>query len=727
MELMEAMVLMIKKIILFISLLLILPVSSFATNYYVKNGGNDANTGLSDAQAWETMDKVDGFTFATGDDIYFKQDDTWTDSDDIDLELSGQSGNYSIIGCYESDDDFECSGARPIIQSSSQTGAVITFHSGEYLRFENLDLRNTNANWNEAGVATSNGITTEAAPTGNEQKGHIIITNCNFYHFAHYSIQLAQVGDNNIITNNTFDQIGNAIYFVDEGTQGGSYNYIADNVCTNIIGYVSVGEAESTRHDGHCAGLQRLTKTIIENNTSTDSFGTVYISWVGNDTEITREVVYRNNKSYTSGTLGINIGGGNTTDDAYAYVYGNILTQTSTPSFDTYTRAAIRVQDIHNVYVFNNTVYDAAWATTGLKQDNSVTSDIYFVNNIFMIDANDEANNGTDYFTDHQGTLTNITYDYNLYYTVDDGDPTLDDRWRNLSNTLRNWEEWNSAGFDSNGSVANPNFTLPGSNDFTLTSSSTGAVDQGRYLTYVTACSETTITVADNRWFHGDFGLLDEDGNAVTGMEISFYDTTNGIQNKTITTDEITYAAPGSFTIDSQLTGDTCQTGGDSNPANTTQVALTFVGSTPDIGALEYDMAISGISPANGATGISTDVTISWTNPTGTTGTKLFFDSTEINSTPWTTIATYDPTLVVDTTYYWRVDIIHAGGTETGTVYNFTTASGPPIPEGRKPTLKYSLYAGSLKYSRVYNQMWLDSEGNYFVDSEGNIFIGAIP
>jgi len=52
--------------------------SANATSYYVKSsGGNDANTGLSDSQAWSTISKVNGFTFASGDTIYFKRGSTW--------------------------------------------------------------------------------------------------------------------------------------------------------------------------------------------------------------------------------------------------------------------------------------------------------------------------------------------------------------------------------------------------------------------------------------------------------------------------------------------------------------------------------------------------------------------------------------------------------------------------------------------------------------------------
>lgn len=89
----------------------------------------------------------------------------------------------------------------------------------------------------------------------------------------------------------------------------------------------------------------------------------------------------------------------------------------------------------------------------------------------------------------------------------------------------------------------------------------------------------------------------------------------------------------------------------------------------------------------NGATNINLDYNPNWTNPTGTTATKVFFDSTDgttpVNSDPWTTVTSYEPgTMTYSTEYFWRVDIVHAGGTETGVTYSFTTTIGPPVEPG---------------------------------------------
>lgn len=47
------------------------------TIYYVKNGGNDALDGLSDANAWATVSKVNGVSFAAGDMVLFKKGNVW--------------------------------------------------------------------------------------------------------------------------------------------------------------------------------------------------------------------------------------------------------------------------------------------------------------------------------------------------------------------------------------------------------------------------------------------------------------------------------------------------------------------------------------------------------------------------------------------------------------------------------------------------------------------------
>jgi hypothetical protein len=73
-----------------------------ATDYYVSNTGNNSNTGLSDAQAWLNITKVNSVwnagSFAPGDHIYFKRGGAFYGT--ILVKESGSSGSPITIGAY---------------------------------------------------------------------------------------------------------------------------------------------------------------------------------------------------------------------------------------------------------------------------------------------------------------------------------------------------------------------------------------------------------------------------------------------------------------------------------------------------------------------------------------------------------------------------------------------------------------------------------------------------
>jgi hypothetical protein len=49
-----------------------------AATYFVKNSGSDAADGLSDANAWANISKVNSTAFSAGDTINFRRGSTWT-------------------------------------------------------------------------------------------------------------------------------------------------------------------------------------------------------------------------------------------------------------------------------------------------------------------------------------------------------------------------------------------------------------------------------------------------------------------------------------------------------------------------------------------------------------------------------------------------------------------------------------------------------------------------
>lgn len=60
-----------------IYLLASIAVSRSASDYYVSNSGNDNNTGKSPAEPWQTIAKVNEFTFSPGDTIHFERGGVW--------------------------------------------------------------------------------------------------------------------------------------------------------------------------------------------------------------------------------------------------------------------------------------------------------------------------------------------------------------------------------------------------------------------------------------------------------------------------------------------------------------------------------------------------------------------------------------------------------------------------------------------------------------------------
>ena len=74
-------------------------VSSWAATYYVDMvGGNDGNDGLTQATAWKTVAKVNGSSFAAGDQILFKRGGVWNES--LVPPSSGASGNPIVFDAY---------------------------------------------------------------------------------------------------------------------------------------------------------------------------------------------------------------------------------------------------------------------------------------------------------------------------------------------------------------------------------------------------------------------------------------------------------------------------------------------------------------------------------------------------------------------------------------------------------------------------------------------------
>ncbi|HBI17264.1 MAG TPA: hypothetical protein DDY52_03930 [Candidatus Moranbacteria bacterium] len=71
---------------------------SAATYYIDATSGSDLNSGITEDEAWQTIDKVNNSTFNSGDNILFKRGETWREQ--LIIPSSGSEGNPITFGAY---------------------------------------------------------------------------------------------------------------------------------------------------------------------------------------------------------------------------------------------------------------------------------------------------------------------------------------------------------------------------------------------------------------------------------------------------------------------------------------------------------------------------------------------------------------------------------------------------------------------------------------------------
>ena len=155
------------------------------TTYFVKNGGNDALSGRSDANAWATISKVNSTSFSAGDTVSLKCGSTWEEQ--ITVGQSGNEGTPIVFTSYGS-------GALPIIDGAKvyttwiRNGNVWASPCTESVknlfvdgvqwvkaRYPNLDINPRNTTSPILGyipVATTNEHTTVTATLINQASGY---------------------------------------------------------------------------------------------------------------------------------------------------------------------------------------------------------------------------------------------------------------------------------------------------------------------------------------------------------------------------------------------------------------------------------------------------------------------------------------------------------------------------------------------------------------------------
>jgi len=111
------------RILLILPVLFVLVSQASAKNYYVSAAGNNANTGLTQAAAWQSISKVNA-SFASmtaGDSILFRRGDTFYGA--LVVNISGTSAKPIVISAYGT-------GAKPVISGFVRIGSWTASTSG---------------------------------------------------------------------------------------------------------------------------------------------------------------------------------------------------------------------------------------------------------------------------------------------------------------------------------------------------------------------------------------------------------------------------------------------------------------------------------------------------------------------------------------------------------------------------------------------------------------------
>ena len=274
-----------KKLLLTIFFILLSPVWAGATDYYVKDDGNDSNTGLSDAQAWLTITKVNSFAFTDGDDVYFKCGDTWSGIQ-LTIDWDGVDGdNNSIIGAYYMVGETETIGVngdgRPIIEGAGQTvpaadTGLVRYRNqtGGYVTIQDLNIRDSNA----YGIEASHSYV-----DANPQFSYVTINNCYVYRPRSAGIVVVR-GNHCLVEDNTVQQAG----YNGTGCSAGIGAFQEGTWNTTIRTNTSFGnQCEGIDAGRKCLG------TIIEYNVAYDNKNANFYS----DSEA--GTIFRYNLSYS--------------------------------------------------------------------------------------------------------------------------------------------------------------------------------------------------------------------------------------------------------------------------------------------------------------------------------------------------------------------------------------------------------------------------------------------
>ena len=345
--------------ILFISII------SSGTKYYVKSTGSDANTGLSDEQAWAHHPWMSTWSgkviLSPGDSVCMKRGDTWSISGPSDpfmmVNQNGSVGRYITTTAYGT-------GTKPVLSIPTNNQVPVIYGvNRSFIKFDNIEIKHWSKEINTGGWYCGIVLGKDW-----DISHDWIITNCDIHNCPNMGINAIgdyniAIGDTSALATATAESYSNNIY--DCGCAGvclggsdpntGNSNF---NVCFNYIHDINVGGANGensygimfTRNPKYCYARYNFVKNVP--------------TWEGLDCHNGQYMYFQNNYLYNCHNAiatGSNKGSGLTPILDHVYIERNIC---ENPGDDIYTNhyfTGATAEDstylANNIYIRDNTYF----------------------------------------------------------------------------------------------------------------------------------------------------------------------------------------------------------------------------------------------------------------------------------------------------------------------------------------------------------------------------------
>lgn len=442
------------KRILIVAIILSLASNNlFATTYYVSNSGDDTNSGLSPADPWSSINKINSSTFLPGDSILFNRNDTWNER--LQVPTAGAIGLNILFGAYGT-------GSKPIIDVLSNEASSITCYRS-FITFQDLVLKNS--------TSSTLAISVVGGCYG------INVFRVEIINSGHNALAIAQGGSDILIDSvRVINASNNGIIL-----KGSEFNKLSNVIVENC--YVS----GVTKNDGiviHEDGSNQTAGSnfIIRNNYAE------FCAEQGFDLTTGTNINLLNNISQNNGLGGVVVG--HSADSVTIHSHTSLNEPTLLAS------AAINIGgDITYVKLIYSQIIGNGHHLLKITGDN-----VEIYNNVFawdggstLFDLNGEIDNivvKNNVFTTLQGSMGRVIrfftptrppdhptfeFDNNIYYSPDSV-VTIYTKYDSSNYSLSNYQT--TFGQDSASFFAKPEFVNRVGSDFHLTSISP-AIDMG--------------------------------------------------------------------------------------------------------------------------------------------------------------------------------------------------------------------------------------------------------